>query len=94
MRDLARPLRGEQSGPEWQELREAVSDLVCRLVDNNPDAYRLADYRYGLACSILVPLTECAAALRSDGAVFLLECLSDGRPYEAPKVGEDQSDPP
>jgi hypothetical protein len=86
MRDLARRLRGEQSGREWQELREAVSTLVCRLVNDNPKAYKLADHRHGIGSSILVPLTDRVAALRFDGAVFLLECISDWTPLSSTKT--------
>jgi hypothetical protein len=86
LRDLARNLRSEQSGPDWEDLRKGVAALVCRLIQDNPQRYKLTDHRHGIGSAILVPLTDAVGALQSDGAIFLIECISEWTPLGSTKA--------
>lgn len=86
LRQLARTLRPDQTGADWQAVREGIDALVCRMVSANRNAYKLFDHQHGIRSAILVPLTESVAALQADGSVFLLESATEWTPLGPAKV--------
>ena len=77
----ARQLRAQQTSEDWRQLREMVARLVARLISDGRDRHVIEDARPGTTPAKLVPLTESVAALRADGAAFLLECSEDWTPH-------------